>query len=120
METHRWVATGGEPQVCSAVPARALTHLGYFGRRPAQPVLPHVLLLDEDAGEVQGAQQRVGLEGQREALRGQQLQGVQGRVQVLTTAQLHPQVHQSLTAERGGGGGERERRGRRGREGVGD
>lgn len=85
------------------VSGSAVTHLWHFGRRSAHHFLLPDFLLDEDAGHVQGAQQRVGLEPQRVALGRQQLQGVQRWVQVVTAALLHQQVHQSLT-ERGRGG----------------
>lgn len=77
-----------------------ITHLWHFGRRSAHHFLLPDFLLDEDTGYVKGAQQRVGLEPQRVALRRQQLQGVQCGIQVVAATQLNQQVHQCLT-ERG-------------------
>lgn len=79
------------------VSGSTVTHLWHFRCWSAHHFLLPDFLFDEDTGHVEGAQQSVGLEPQRVALRRQQLQGVQCRVQVVAATQLNQQVHQRLT-----------------------
>lgn len=98
--------THDQQNIQFTIPGSKVTHLWHFGRRSAHRFLLPDLLLDEDRGYVEGAQQRVGLEPQRVTIGRQQLQGVQRRIKVVAATQLNQQVHQRLTErgrKRGGG-----------------